>query len=494
MWICSLPPRSAGIDAMRPRATSVSPNQPDPNLLHDLYFVQQVCLALVVQLAIVALCARPFSAIGSSLPHGLIEMHVSFAIAALLAALSLFLADLDAASRWRPFGRVFVILTAIAAVASFFQPVSGSLFQPQSLLRTDMAHILPGFALLFISIILIAARSERTAAVRLSEAAVVCLHLLVAILVSEYVFGLFHFQNASMSGLPSISTLASLSLLTVVLFLRVAERGVFKVFLGPGIAGKTSRIVIPIFLVMPFLREVGRARLLSMDLIPQHSSMVIFASLASVVSFALLFFLVSCIERMETRIHDLTLRDELTGLYNVRGFNLLAGQSLRLAQRAETPFSILFVDMDNLKRINDELGHSVGSSTINETAKLLTATFREADVIARMGGDEFVVAGQFSHEAVVASAQRLQELAASRFCDAHGRFPLSLSIGYATSCDNRFDSLKELLGRADQAMYDKKRRKKAGVSEPFRTSTGPVAVMPVETESFVRTFEIQSPS
>jgi len=110
-------------------------------------------------------------------------------------------------------------------------------------------------------------------------------------------------------------------------------------------------------------------------------------------------------------------------------------------------------------------------------------------VIARVGGDEFVVAGQFSHEAVVASAQRLQDLAATRFSDAYGRFPLSLSIGYATSADNRFDSLRELVARADQAMYDKKRRKKSGPAEGRHTP-----LIPAEMESFAQTAGMQAPS
>jgi diguanylate cyclase (GGDEF)-like protein len=136
---------------------------------------------------------------------------------------------------------------------------------------------------------------------------------------------------------------------------------------------------------------------------------------------------------------------------------------MRLAQRAEVPFSVLFIDLDNLKRINDELGHTVGSASLSETARLLDTTFRDADVIARIGGDEFVVAGQFDQFAVEASAKRLQESAAVRFSDPSGRFPLSLSVGYATSADIRFDSLKELVARADQAMYEKKRRKKVAV-------------------------------
>jgi diguanylate cyclase (GGDEF)-like protein len=284
--------------------------------------------------------------------------------------------------------------------------------------------------------------------------------LVVLVLISELFLGFFHIPGSSHSGLVSAATLACLAMLTVVALLRRAEFGAFSIFLGSGIGGRIARVLAPFLLLLPFLREAVRAHLVNARVIPSPYSTAIFASAATAVSFTFLLFLVARINKMETEIHDLTLRDELTGLYNVRGFNLLAGQSLRLAQRAEVPFSVLFIDLDNLKRINDELGHTVGSTTLAETARLLNSTFREADVIARVGGDEFVVAGQFDHAAVAASAQRLQASAAARFSDAQGRFPLSLSIGYATASDMRFDSLKELVAQADQAMYEKKRRKK----------------------------------
>jgi diguanylate cyclase (GGDEF)-like protein len=467
---------------MRKGNSSVSPNQPDPDLLHRLFFVQQVCLALTVQIAALALCARPFEPFSQLLPSGLRNMHISFALAFLFAALSLFLADLDRASRWHGLKRAFAILTAVTAIASFFES------NPPAFLaaRQDGAPFFTGIALILISIVLMLVRAETPIASRVADTAAAFLHLLVLILASEFIFGAAGFPGSSLQGLPSTATLSCLVMLTIVVLLRRAEWGAFKLFLGSGIGGRIARYLAPLLLLLPFLREAGRARLLSSQLIPLPYSTAIFASVASVVSFGLLIFLVSSINKMETKIHDLTLRDELTGLYNVRGFNLLAGQSLRLAQRAEVPFSVLFIDMDNLKRINDELGHNAGSATLTETAKLLNATFREADVIARLGGDEFVVAGQFSLEAIAASANRLQDQAAMRFSDAYGRFPLSLSIGYATSSDNRFDSLKELVAQADQAMYDKKRRKKAGIPEPFPEVPGPVPVRPVETEPLAR--------
>jgi diguanylate cyclase (GGDEF)-like protein len=167
------------------------------------------------------------------------------------------------------------------------------------------------------------------------------------------------------------------------------------------------------------------------------------------------------IRRMESEIHRLSLRDELTGLYNLRGFRLLAEQAMRLAVRSQEPFSLMFVDLDGLKEINDTLGHNVGSARLIETADLLTESFRETDVVARMGGDEFAVAGQFSATAIRIAAQRLEDRASILKVDSGGGRPLSLSIGYAThSHDHRRLSLQDLLDEADSQMYDHKRRKR----------------------------------
>ena len=83
----------------------------------------------------------------------------------------------------------------------------------------------------------------------------------------------------------------------------------------------------------------------------------------------LLLVLVWRINTMEKEIHDLTLRDELTGLYNMRGFYLLGEQTLRLAQRAELPFSFCSSIWTDLKKINDDLGHNIGSPTWRRQAK-----------------------------------------------------------------------------------------------------------------------------
>jgi diguanylate cyclase (GGDEF)-like protein len=212
--------------------------------------------------------------------------------------------------------------------------------------------------------------------------------------------------------------------------------------------------------VIPFLIEVARTRIVLQNFVPEQYGAAILTSLAAGLSMVLLLVLVWRINSMEQEIHDLTLRDELTGLYNMRGFYLLGEQTLRLAQRAELPFSVMFIDLDGLKRINDDLGHNTGSSYLAETGELVMATFRETDVKGRFGGDEFVIAGQFSMVGIEIAASRLKAAAAEVNEKSPRKYPLSLSVGSVTIDHPSSESLKELVRRADEAMYREKRSKK----------------------------------
>ena len=140
-------------------------------------------------------------------------------------------------------------------------------------------------------------------------------------------------------------------------------------------------------------------------------------------SIALLMYLAWRLNALETEIQGLSLRDPLTGLYNLRGFRLLAEQALLLAHRSGQPYSVLFIDVDNLKQINDALGHQTGSDLLAATADILREVFRETDVLGRMGGDEFAVAGQFSNSGIAEAAERLRQ--ASMLYNADARVPRS---------------------------------------------------------------------
>jgi PleD family two-component response regulator len=98
---------------------------------------------------------------------------------------------------------------------------------------------------------------------------------------------------------------------------------------------------------------------------------------------------VSELEKTNERLRSLSLTDVLTGLNNRRGFMVLATGLLKFARRAGYPLCLLYIDLDSLKYINDTFGHAGGDSAITHFARILTDTFRDSDVVGRMGGDEF---------------------------------------------------------------------------------------------------------
>ncbi len=161
--------------------------------------------------------------------------------------------------------------------------------------------------------------------------------------------------------------------------------------------------------------------------------------------------------RMMAELRSLSLVDHLTGLYNRRGFLFLAQQQVKIADRMKRGMLLLFADLDDMKRINDTLGHREGDLALIETATILRDTFREADIIARIGGDEFAI---ITIEARKDSADiltiRLQENLDARNAKGGRPYKLSISVGIARYDAERPCSIEELLAQADTLMYKQK--------------------------------------
>lgn len=157
------------------------------------------------------------------------------------------------------------------------------------------------------------------------------------------------------------------------------------------------------------------------------------------------------------QLRALSLTDELTGLYNRRGFQMLGEPQLKLARRGGRETLLLFVDLDGMKRINDRLGHEAGDEALRETAELLRRTFRSSDVCARLGGDEFAV---LAADAPIGSATTITERVSQNLealnATANRSYQLSLSIGEVRCSPTDSRSLDELLRWADEAMYERK--------------------------------------
>jgi len=165
-------------------------------------------------------------------------------------------------------------------------------------------------------------------------------------------------------------------------------------------------------------------------------------------------------KRMEEELRSLSLTDELTGLYNRRGFLALADQYLKIVNRMKNQISILYADLDDLKVINDTFGHQEGDRAIIETAEVLRETFRESDVAARIGGDEFVVMpAVISNASLELVLERLHKNIARVNDQADRKYQISLSYGIALYDPEEPCTIEELLSRGDRMMYAHKKSK-----------------------------------
>src|SRR5437588_10830408 len=167
-------------------------------------------------------------------------------------------------------------------------------------------------------------------------------------------------------------------------------------------------------------------------------------------------------KRAEAALQSLSLVDELTGLYNRRGFLAITEQHLTSIRRNQKIPVILYADLDGLKVINDSLGHHEGDRALVKAAEIFKETFRSSDIIARIGGDEFVVLAAIGpEESAEFLTNRLQENFKAASAQWNHSYDLSVSVGLAHFDDDEGHSIEELMALADRAMYENKRHKRS---------------------------------
>ncbi|MBN2341124.1 MAG: GGDEF domain-containing protein [Deltaproteobacteria bacterium] len=159
-------------------------------------------------------------------------------------------------------------------------------------------------------------------------------------------------------------------------------------------------------------------------------------------------------------LREMSLRDELTGLYNRRGFTYLGNHMLSQAKRASSPVTLMYGDMNKLKIINDTYGHAEGDFAIAKTAELLKGSIRDQDIIARIGGDEFtIIAVDMDERDCKGIIDRIDRA----FRDFNAKkvrpYELSISVGYSHQSDPTALSIGEMLENADKMLGKIKRRR-----------------------------------
>lgn len=167
------------------------------------------------------------------------------------------------------------------------------------------------------------------------------------------------------------------------------------------------------------------------------------------------------LEKQAEELQALSLQDSLTGLYNRRGFMTLGEHQLKVASRNLNHLSLMFIDLDDLKYINDTFGHAMGDRAIIAAAQILQITYRQSDIIARLGGDEFAVLHICNSENCCDIMQeRLEKNLEEYNSLPEYPFTLSLSIGFAYFDPDQPLALEDLLAQADVRMYEHKKGKK----------------------------------
>lgn len=164
------------------------------------------------------------------------------------------------------------------------------------------------------------------------------------------------------------------------------------------------------------------------------------------------------------QLHEQSVRDPLTGLYNRRGLHLLADQQAKLAKRSQSDLLLLIIDLDKFKQINDKQGHVVGDNYLRAFAQILNNTFRESDLLTRFGGDEFAVlatenAGLHKDLLLARLNEQVRAFNAQRAADMPA---MDFSVGAARLTPDMHFNLDDLIAQADERMYAHKQGKQKG--------------------------------
>ena len=454
----------------------LSSGRPDPGILAFLGRLHSAFLFVALAIAAITFLAWIIPPLGYLLPHGWDVMKVNTTLLIGASCLCLFLWRPRSSARALQSARILAATVTLLAGATLTEYLTHTSLHIDTLLAADATSPLPGrislqtaWAFLIIGLILTSLRARKRTLAIFIDILTLGLTLLVLTFLSGYFFGALHLYGVSLQNRMAPQTLLSVALIAFVILTRRSEYGIFSILLGSGIGGRTARFAAPWAICLPFLVTILRGLLRHYTRMPREYTLAVAASIMSICGFCLVLALSRRTDHLENAIRELSLRDDLTGLYNRRGFYLLAEQMMRLTYRSGDAFFVLFIDMDNLKLLNDTHGHDIGSERLKQLATLIDQSFRDTDVIGRLGGDEFVVAGKGNGASLQTALDRMQQQARISAAADTSAGPLEFSFGYVSSQRGSPYSLDDLVEQADVIMYNAKRSKKEALASGLST-------------------------
>ena len=449
----------------KPRAF-LSSNQPDASILANLALFERIGLGLMFSIAGTVLAAWLIPPLGRLLPNGWTVMKANTTVLILASSLSILFSRPCSSPRRVFAGRLLGMMVFLIAALILAGYLGFHLFAIDTILASDAKSTIPGrisveagVVFMVMGIILMNIRARKRPMAHVTDFTTLVLGMLLLTYVGSLLFG-----AVQLFGLPpqhhlAPTTFLCVLILTCLIFSRRTEYGSSSILVGGGIGGKTARAAAPVVILLPFLIDMMRGVILRYSMLEPKYVIAASPSITAILAYCLILALARRTGDLENAIRELSLRDELTQLYNRRGFYALAEQAHSVASRSGQEFSVLFLDVDRLKYINDTYGHDAGSELLRDVAQLLQQTFRDIDVVGRIGGDEFVVAAKADASSMAAATERLLEAMAEKNTASGRRYEISFSMGLATS-NASDESLEQLVERADVLMYEVKRDRK----------------------------------
>jgi CcmD family protein len=446
---------------------SAPSSQPDLRILRRLHTAQTICFVLVGLIAGSVLCGWLLPAVGARLPPGWALMKANTALAFLLGTAAAILVQTKQGRRRRIEGRGCAVVAMVIAGAALFAYSTGHPIGIETILVADSGAKMPGrmpvqtgVYLEFIGLILLFEDAARKPWVHMVDALTMTLVLLILSIVAGYIF-----DTASLFGQTGYTrvapqTLACMILLGIAVVGRRARNGFFSVLVGEAIGSQSARVALPFAMMLPFFVVSGSAYSTHALWLSAPYAAALAASVCSILIFGFIVLMARRINELERELRDTSLTDELTKIHNRRAFYLLGEHALLEARRNGTSLTVLFFDLNDLKQVNDTLGHELGSRLLVQAADLLRANFRSNDVVARVGGDEFAVVTRSTKDELVSALNRLDKSTAAAN-ESGNSYHISYSMGEAAIDPQSRESFAGLVDRADALMYARKRRKKA---------------------------------
>ena len=443
-------------------------SEPDPALLQKLALIEQGYLAVVALISLGALGAWLNPALSHLASVDWSSMGPQVAICALLSATALELCQTRQSALMQRVGLAIAAIVALLSFAALLKSFTGFSIGIESVAAVRFGALPPVMAGAFLALAdaIMLLRARRGAASHLADLLVFISIVVVLVMTSGYMLkGLSpHLPGAG----TSILDLLALALLVFVGFLRRAELGAYATFLGEGSGSRIARLAAPLVLLIPFLPQTALLHAVQSGRIRVEYLSTAAAFLTAGLSAAVMLYMAWKINRLESKIRDLSLRDELTGLYNRRGFHLVAWQALRQARRTGLPFSVMFIVVEDPPKGSAPRRKAVDPEKLIGMAEILKGAFRDNDVLGRIDPEVFALAGHFGEKAIAIMRLRLQEAVNYRNADPGRSFDLAFSIGCINAGDPRLESLEDLLAKADNA-----RDQELSATEPLAPAGSP---------------------